>query len=503
MLKNKKAWFENRRGVAVLVGSIVCLLYFVLNTAIAAGPSTGGLVFILDASGSMETDFENRMKMQILKDTIIREIEKLPETVKVGVVVYGSKEKSDCEDVEVLAPIGVLGNQKIQILQKIHALEPVGMTPIANALETTLDLIARRKAKPTIILIADGQDSCLGDPCGIVQKRWNRGAGFNLNVIGFDVTRGAERQLECIAGAGGGAYYAADSTYALRTSLNNAVHNVVSPLSTSKVQKPEETGVPDLPIIELDDKDIWGDGSVEDAGGKTASRSVSSKIGGESTFVISMTGNEKDTDRRDKAPEESKPDEPDPVTDGDSVQAFDAPLEQRMVVVSGGRVRREPSLESSIKFLAPRGAKADVLNEQGDWFYVRFEDGRTGWSHKSLFGDADLLEGNFMKTIDVAENERGEEKVVFNLTGFIPPTTFFLNKGDPRVVCDFKDTRPMRTVPRKIEVNGELIKAVRTAVHKDSKFRVVLDLAPGKQYELAHLYSKRNNKYTLIVKDVE
>lgn len=502
MLKHKNTWYENRYRIAVLSGIAFIFLCLTVRPAFAEGVTTDSLVFILDASGSMETHFENRMKMEILKDTMIREIEKLPETVKIGLVVYGSEKKSDCEDVQVVVSIDNLGKQKIQALQRIRRLEPVGMTPIANAIEKTMDLIARRNMKPTVILIADGQDSCLGDPCAIVRKR-TRTNGFVFNVIGFDVTRGAERQLECIAEAGGGAYYAADSVYALRTALDNAVHNIASPVLTSRSKDPEVTDLPDLPVIELEDRDIWNDEPAADTGGKGAARSVSPGVAGESTFVISMTGTETGNDTPEQGAAVSEPHESGLDTKDETAWLSEAPVEQRTVIVQGGRVRQEPSLESPIKFLMPRGTTADVMDKQGDWFHVRLDDGRSGWSHKSLFGDIDSLKGNFLKTIDVGKNERGEEKVVFHLTSFIPPKTFFMEKGDPRVVCDFKDTKPMRTIRRKMDVNGELIKTIRTAVHEGSRFRVVLDLTPGKKYELAHLYSRRNNKYTLIVKDVE
>jgi Ca-activated chloride channel family protein len=61
----------------------------------------------------------------------------------------------------------------------------------------------------TIILVSDGRETCEGDPCALVKELKESGIKFVMHVIGLDVTGEDRKQLQCIAEAGAGTYYAA------------------------------------------------------------------------------------------------------------------------------------------------------------------------------------------------------------------------------------------------------------------------------------------------------
>jgi len=98
--------------------------------------------------------------------------------------------------------------------------------------------------------------------------------------------------------------------------------------------------------------------------------------------------------------------------------------------------------------------------------------------------------------------KEGEENVFLMLNGFFPPDTFVLQGERPRAVCDFYDTGLGEGIGRCIEVNGMFIKQIRTGVYggEKSKVRIVLDLVPGKNYEVEQIFFRKENLYTLIVK---
>lgn len=99
--------------------------------------------------------------------------------------------------------------------------------------------------------------------------------------------------------------------------------------------------------------------------------------------------------------------------------------------------------------------------------------------------------------------EGGPEKVFFLVNGFYPPRYLALEGDSPRIACDFFGARLGKGVGRCIEVNGRLIQQIRTAVHggKEPKVRVVLDLVPGKSYDVEQIFYQKDNLYVITVKE--
>jgi Ca-activated chloride channel family protein len=170
----------------------------------AAGPANVEL--IIDASGSMAARMEGRSKMDIAKEVLAGLLADLPADAQVAVRAYGHRRKNDCNDIELLAPLGPRGS--IPVEGRVNALKPVGMTPIAGSLEAAgKDFTGREGQRNVIILVSDGQETCKGDPCAVARNLRQAGVQVEVNVIGFDVKADERKQLECIAEGGGGRYY--------------------------------------------------------------------------------------------------------------------------------------------------------------------------------------------------------------------------------------------------------------------------------------------------------
>jgi len=108
-----------------------------------------------------------------------------------------------------------------------------------------------------------------------------------------------------------------------------------------------------------------------------------------------------------------------------------------------------------------------------------------------------------IREIRVEFAEGGEEKVFFLLNGFYPPKYLALEGDRPRIACDFYGARLGKGIDRCIKVNGRLIHQIRAAIHggKSPKVRVVLDLVPGKNYEIEQVFYKKDNLYVITVKE--
>jgi hypothetical protein len=186
----------------------------------------GNVLFVLDASGSMAGRVEGRPKIAVAREVLAGALAELPPDVAVGLEAYGHRRGSDCGDIEVLVPAGPRRGPAIE--KAMRALQPRGKTPITGALEQAAEQ-ARRLGGPTsVVLISDGQETCGGDPCAAVAKLRDAGVAVTFHVVGFDVAAAESAQLRCIAEAGGGTYFGADSAGALSSALASVREKVVA-----------------------------------------------------------------------------------------------------------------------------------------------------------------------------------------------------------------------------------------------------------------------------------
>ena len=103
-------------------------------------------------------------------------------------------------------------------------------------------------------------------------------------------------------------------------------------------------------------------------------------------------------------------------------------------------------------------------------------------------------------TFDKSSN-RGE-MVLFKFSDFHPPAIFGIEKGQPRVVCDFKGAKAEAGVKKKIDVNGRYVKSIRVGKHRNpDRLRVVLDLEPN-NYDLQQVFFKDDNLFVLIINTI-
>ncbi len=99
------------------------------------------------------------------------------------------------------------------------------------------------------------------------------------------------------------------------------------------------------------------------------------------------------------------------------------------------------------------------------------------------------------------DNSTGKgEMVQFLLNGFYPPKIYAIEKGVPRIVCDFKNTTLAKSIPNIIKADGRFIKSIRTGKHNNpDKIRVVIDLMPNNHYDLEQIFFKEDKMFVIIV----
>src|SRR5437870_196262 len=142
------------------------------STTAPAAPATSGitdLALIIDYSGSMNVVMKNRVsKVAATKKCIGDLIDKLPDYLNVAVIVYGTDRKRECEDLDVIQPLGPM--DKAALKSKIDSFSATGRTPLATSLTKAGIELKKAKGVSAITVLTDGADSCHGDPVGVAAK---------------------------------------------------------------------------------------------------------------------------------------------------------------------------------------------------------------------------------------------------------------------------------------------------------------------------------------------
>ena len=200
----------------------------------AAAASMPEATFILDASGSMQESAGAQTKMEAAKAVLAQVVPAVAPEVKIGLAAYGHRRENDCADVEILVPPGT--EDRAAVLARIAAMQPKGMTPISAAVTQVADRLKGRDAETTVVLVSDGQETCGGDPCATVRALKAAGVKFVMHVVGFAVTDADRAQLECIAQAGGGKYFAAADAAGLLAALQEVNAEIAQKVEQAKTQ---------------------------------------------------------------------------------------------------------------------------------------------------------------------------------------------------------------------------------------------------------------------------
>jgi hypothetical protein len=209
--------------------SLFCAMAL-LGMSVQARAETN-ILFIMDASNSMWGQVDGTAKIETAKQTLGKLLTDLPPDAKLGLMAYGHRSEKDCNDIELLSPIG--GENGAALAKRVAGITPTGKTPIGGSLEQSKAAFKGREGQNNfIVLISDGIESCEADPCAVAKSLKDSGVNVRAHVVGFGLTKEEGKQLTCIADNTGGKYFDAGSTVA----FNDAVKEVAA--LTEKAPEP-------------------------------------------------------------------------------------------------------------------------------------------------------------------------------------------------------------------------------------------------------------------------
>lgn len=204
--------------ILILATGIFC---FSFQKALAQGKNPENTIFIFDASGSMNGKIDRSTKIQVAKETMEKLADKIKPGSKVGLIAYGHKSATSCNDIETLLPVAAF--DKTSFINTIKSINPKGKTPIALSINHALALIRSLDGPATVILVSDGLETCEGNACETVRNAKAAGVKLTMHVVGFGISEKNLSPLECIAQAGGGQYFPADNANDLAEALEKTV----------------------------------------------------------------------------------------------------------------------------------------------------------------------------------------------------------------------------------------------------------------------------------------
>ena len=196
--------------------ALAALLFGAAMLAATDAHAVTNLMFILNSSGSMWGKVDDQAKIDTAKAALSNLTADLPANSNLGLMVYGHRNKSDCNDVETVMPIGSANEDAIAAA--LTKITPLGKTPLTLSLQLAGNEFAgREKDNNAIVLISDGKANCGGDPCAAAAKLAASGINVKVHVVGFDLSADEQHQLQCIADQGGGKFFNAKNTGDFKT----------------------------------------------------------------------------------------------------------------------------------------------------------------------------------------------------------------------------------------------------------------------------------------------
>lgn len=236
-----------------------------------AVPEYGRMLLVLDSSGSMqEPAGGGQSKIEAARTALERVVDGLPDEVDVGLRVFGAEvfsrdQPGACTDSQLVVPPGTDNREELRAA--VADYEPYGETPIAHALEEAAGDIGGEGAR-SIVLVSDGVATCEPDPCEVAGRIAAQGIDLRVDVVGLSVDARTRQQLSCIADAGRGAYYDADSAEDIVEQLEIVATRAVRPF--------EVDGTPIEGGTELDPTPVgagrWADTLAQGDSGEDAVR---------------------------------------------------------------------------------------------------------------------------------------------------------------------------------------------------------------------------------------
>jgi Ca-activated chloride channel family protein len=203
---------------------LLFIFTFLLSSNLFGQEKLTRILFILDASNSMNAEWDERQtRIEAAKELLAQAVDSLvgSANLEIALRVYGHQSPitptfQDCNDTKLEIPFGPDNFQRIKGF--IRTIKAKGTTPIARSLEAAAEDFPDMNSRNIIILITDGLEACDNDPCVIAKKLKDKNINVTPFVIGLGLNLDYLEQFKCI-----GSYSEAETKNAFKNALKNVV----------------------------------------------------------------------------------------------------------------------------------------------------------------------------------------------------------------------------------------------------------------------------------------
>jgi len=207
---------------ALFAGLLVTALFH--PVALAQPRTPPDLMIVLDGSGSMWGQIEGRTKIEIAQQTLSSVLGEANLEQNIGMMTYGHRVRGQCSDIELIVPLAPAKQSVPQIVIAANGLNPIGMTPLSDAVRQSADHLRFTERAATVVLITDGIETCEADPCALGSELARLGLDFRAHVVGFGMSEEEGAQVACLAEDTGGRFFLANDPDALADALSQTLN---------------------------------------------------------------------------------------------------------------------------------------------------------------------------------------------------------------------------------------------------------------------------------------
>lgn len=208
----------------VAFGMLIAATALALGGAARAETAPPRTMLVLDGSGSMWGQIGGRSKIEIARDVIAGLAADAEPGLELGLVAYGHRREGDCADIEMLLPPEPLN--PAAFAATVNSVRPKGKTPLSAAVQQAAEALEYGVRSATVVLVSDGIETCVDDPCAFAEQLNAQGVDFTAHVVGFGVGGADEASLRCLSDATGGRYFSASDAGGLAAAMASAVAEV-------------------------------------------------------------------------------------------------------------------------------------------------------------------------------------------------------------------------------------------------------------------------------------
>jgi Ca-activated chloride channel family protein len=217
-------------------------------------PDKTRILFLLDGSGSMLTEWGPTLKINVAKRFLAQFVDSLrtDPDLELALRVYGHqyhRKYQRCDDSKLEVPFGK--DNHTQLIQKLNQVNPQGTTPLAYSLEQAVDDFPEdENARNIIIIITDGIESCDGDPCQVSLKLQKQNIFLKPFIIGIGMEKSFDEQFGCM-----GQYFDAENIAGFRAALKKSIDQTLekTTVSVELLDHENKTTISDINITFVND----------------------------------------------------------------------------------------------------------------------------------------------------------------------------------------------------------------------------------------------------------